>query len=150
MNHTPHHHDPEEIEELIEDVVHERKHLLEFILLVIVAAVFLLGITAGLSTIRSGKTLVQADNAALQKLHEYRNKPFGDLPYNSPLNTLRAHEDFSSSLPPSLPEPRSGIVNVSNHSSTLKQVVSVVTYGSGNDRKTIEHTLLVAQPEPSQ
>lgn len=80
-----------------------------------------------------------ASALAFAKLQEYENLTFSSLPATAPLGTLQQVEDFSSSLPTSLENPRSAIVYINTTSSTLKQVVVDIKFGSGDSQRQVQY-----------
>lgn len=80
-----------------------------------------------------------ANTIAFAKAQEYENKSFTDIPTTTPSETLVLVEDFSSSLPTTLESPRVGQVFVNTSSTTLKQVVVNITFGSGADQRQLQY-----------
>jgi competence protein ComGC len=78
-----------------------------------------------------------ANQIAFAKVEQYENEPFSSLPSTTPAGTLVQVEDFSSSLPSSLQNPRTAIVYINSVSSTLKQVIVDVEYGNNAAQKHI-------------
>jgi type II secretory pathway pseudopilin PulG len=76
---------------------------------------------------------------AYAKLQEYENKNFASLPTTTPQGSLQQVEDFGASLPTTLEGPRSATVYVNTVSSTLKQVVVNIQFGSGPSQRQIQY-----------
>jgi prepilin-type N-terminal cleavage/methylation domain-containing protein len=91
--------------------------------------------TAGRLADRS-TDLLAANAVAYGKLQSYENKGFANIPYTTDGTAV---EDFSSSIPSSIPGARTGFVYVSRQSSTLKYIFIRVTYGSTSAPKVIEY-----------
>lgn len=116
------------------------------ITLVVVGVIFLAFTTtfAGVENIsKKASDISTAGQQAYAKLQEYENLNFNNLPATAPVNTLQQVEDFSSSLPVVLQQPRSGLVYVNTKSNTLKQVVVKITFGSGADQRYIEYDTMI-------
>lgn len=80
-----------------------------------------------------------ANQLAFEKMQEYENKQFGNIPTTSPANSLIEVEDFSSTLPNTFEKPRTAKVYVNTYSSTLKQVVVNIDFGSGDSARKIQY-----------
>jgi len=116
------------------------------ITLIVVGVVFLAFTTtyAGITNIsKKGTDVATASQMAFAKLQEYENLDFNNLPPTAPIGSLQQVEDFSSSLPGVLEAPRTGIVYINTVSSTLKQVVVKVTFGSGASQRYIEYDTFI-------
>lgn len=83
--------------------------------------------------------VAEANTIAFAKLQDYENKAFHDIPTTTPQNTLQLVEDFSDDLPVSLQSPRTGHVYVSTNSSTMKQIVVDISFGSGPSKRQIQY-----------
>ncbi len=83
--------------------------------------------------------IAKANTIAFAKMEEYENKTFNALPNTTPTGTLIEVENFSSSLPGSFQSPRSGKVYINTVSSSLKQVVVTVEFGSGPSKRTLQY-----------
>lgn len=116
---------------------------IELIVMLVVLAVTFTAFASGFNTIQTlnkkAKDVNISNQLAFAKIQEYENKPFSSIATTTPTGTLVNVEDFSSTLPTTLRSPRSAIVYINTVSSTLKQVVVNVTYGSGSDQKTIQY-----------
>lgn len=84
-----------------------------------------------------------ANALAYAKVQEYENKNFTSLPATTPVGSLQQVEDFGSGLPKSLEAPRVGTVTVNTVSSTLKQVVVNIQFGSGPSQRTIQYSTFI-------
>jgi prepilin-type N-terminal cleavage/methylation domain-containing protein len=115
---------------------------IELILTIVVLAIVFTTFTSTLSTLKNvnkkALDISQANTLAFAKVQDYENKPYASLPNTTPSGTLVMVEDFSSSLPTSLKSP-TGKVYINTISSTLKQVIVDVEYGSTNDPHTIQY-----------
>lgn len=83
--------------------------------------------------------LLAANSAAYNKLEKYENYPFASIPFTTDGTAV---ENFSSSLPTSLPGPRTGHVYISLFpptSTTLKYIFVRVQFGTGAAQHTIEY-----------
>lgn len=83
--------------------------------------------------------IANANSIAFAKVQEYENKAFADIPITSPQGTLQLVESFTSSLPVSLEAPRVGEVYVNTYSTSLKQVIVNITFGSGDSQRQIQY-----------
>lgn len=116
------------------------------ITLVVVGVVFLAFTTtyAGITNIaKKGTDVATASQLGFAKLQEYENLNYNNLPSTTPQGTLKQVEDFSNSLPPVLETPRSGLVYINTVSTTLKQVVVKVAFGSGVSQRYIEYDTFI-------
>jgi prepilin-type N-terminal cleavage/methylation domain-containing protein len=114
--------------------------------LLVVGVVFLAFTTtfAGVENIsKKGGDVALASQHALAKLESYENLNFNSLPATSPSGSLQQVEDFSSSLPTVLEQPRVGKVYINTVSNTLKQVDVQVTFGSGASQRFIEYVTMI-------
>jgi hypothetical protein len=89
--------------------------------------------------IQKGTIITKANSAAFSKMQEYENKSYANIPTTTPLNSLQQVEDFSTTLPTILPSPRSAKVYINTYSTTLKQVIVQVQYGSGASQQTLQY-----------
>jgi len=80
--------------------------------------------------------LQSASHAAQTEIESLRNTNYNSL-------TNGANIDFSSSLPSTLPGPRSGTVAVSQPQSGLKRVDVTVTYSDHGTPRNVELTSLI-------
>lgn len=116
------------------------------ITLIVVGTIFIAFTTtfAGVSNItKKGNDIATANQLAFSKLQQYENMSFTSLPSTSPGGSLQQVEDFSSSLPGVLEQPRTGIVYINTQSPTLKQVDVKVTFGSGLSQRYIEYVTFI-------
>jgi prepilin-type N-terminal cleavage/methylation domain-containing protein len=104
---------------------------------------FMVTFTTIQSTNKKSLDISQSNNIAFQKIQQYENTIFTSLPNTSPIGSLQMVEDFSSELPSSLESPRVGQVFISTQSSTLKQIVVNITFGSGEGQRQIEYASLI-------
>lgn len=115
--------------------------LVELLVMLVVLVIIFMAFSTSFSTIQNlNKTagdIATANELAFAKIEQYENKPFGNLPATTPTGTLVQVEDFTSSLPTSLQNPRSAIVYINSVSSTLKQVVVNIQYGNNASQKHV-------------
>jgi type II secretory pathway pseudopilin PulG len=81
----------------------------------------------------------EANTLAFSKVQEYENKNFNSLPSTTPTGSLQEVEDFGSSLPTKFQSPRVGKVYVNTVSTSLKQVVVTIEFGSGGDKRIVQY-----------
>ncbi len=104
---------------------------------------FIIAFTTIQSINKKALDIISANTAAFSKIEEYENKNYTSLPSTLPVGTLQEVEDFSSSLPTTLKNPRVGKVYINSTSSTLKHVVVTVNYGSGADLRTLQYSSFI-------
>jgi len=116
---------------------------IELVVMLVVLVVAFTSFASGFNTIqvinKKAKDINTANQYAFAKVQEYENKPFTSLPTTVPTGSLVQVEDFSGSLPTTLRSPRSGKVYINTVSSTLKQVVVDVEFGSGSDQRIAQY-----------
>jgi prepilin-type N-terminal cleavage/methylation domain-containing protein len=116
---------------------------IELLITVIVIGVTFGAFTTTFTTIQNiNKVAIDVNlgnTAAFAKVQDYENEPFASLPNTTPQGTLQQIEDFSSSLPATLPSPRVGQVYINSMSPTLKQLVVKVQYGSGAGQRQLQY-----------
>jgi prepilin-type N-terminal cleavage/methylation domain-containing protein len=121
--------------------------VIELLITLIVIGVLFTAFTttfAGLENIsKKGNDVIVASNQAFSKLQSYENLNFTSLPATTPTGSLVEVEDFSSSLPNSLEPPRVGKVYVNSQTSSNKQVLVRVTFGSGTSQRFIEYVTFI-------
>jgi len=81
----------------------------------------------------------KANTLAFAKMQDYENQQFTSLPATAPIGSLQQVEDFSSSLPTVFESPRVGKVYINTVSSTLKQVVVTIEFGSGSSQRIVQY-----------
>lgn len=81
----------------------------------------------------------QANTLAFAKVQEYENKTYASLNNTAPTGTLQEVEDFGSTLPTSLQSPRVGKVYINTMSSSLKQVVVTIEFGTGDSKRIVQY-----------
>ncbi|MCA9347908.1 prepilin-type N-terminal cleavage/methylation domain-containing protein [Candidatus Saccharibacteria bacterium] len=74
-----------------------------------------------------------ANRAGEAKIESLRNLQYSNLDTDNPI-------DFTSELPDSLPQPKSGIIQVSEPEPGLKRVDLTITYGTGSKAQTINQS----------
>lgn len=126
--------------------------VVELLITLVVIGIIFGAFTTNFVTLQSifkiGSDVQTANTAAFNKLQEYENRTFTTLqnaPYNTtPFNTLVQVEDFTSSLPATLPGTKSAKVYISTYPGlTLKQVVVSVQYGASSNPKKIEYAAFI-------
>ena len=121
--------------------------LIELLITLVVIGVVFLSFTttyAGITNIsKKGTDVASASQMTFAKLQQYENLNYNSLPSTTPLGSLVQVEDFSSSLPAILDKPRIGIVYINTVSTTLKQIVVKVTFGSGASQRYIEYDTFI-------
>ncbi len=99
-------------------------------------------------------SIASANTLAYAKLQEYENRTFASIPSTAITNpaTLTEQEDFTASLPASMPSPRSAKVFTSSQSTSLKLITVRIRFGTnvGNvnctgSERCVEYTSLVQQ-----
>lgn len=113
--------------------------LITLIIIGVAFGAFMVTFTSIQSINKKALDISKANTFAFAKLQEYENKSFTLIPATTPTGTLVMVEDFSSSLPTTLASPRVAKVFVNTSSSTLKQVVVSVTFGSGTNERQVEY-----------
>ncbi len=88
---------------------------------------------------KSAKDLNGTNQLAFAKVQSYENTSYGSLPNTSPNGSLVQVEDFSSSLPATVPKPRTALVYINTISPTLKQVVVNIQYGAGSFQRNVQY-----------
>ena len=120
----------------------------ELLMTLLIAAAFLaifyqLYITAD-SVATKSSHLTSANEVTYAKLQEYENKNFQSI--TTPGGTTPTQvEDFSASLPSSLPKPVTAVVNTAILTPTLKAVDVKTVYGSGGGQQIIEYTTYIQE-----
>lgn len=115
--------------------------LITLIVIGVVFGAFMVTYTSIQAINKKSIDLNNASNSAFAKLEEYENKDFTALPTTTPVNTLQEVEDFSGTLNATLAKPRTGKVYINTVSSTLKQVVVNVQFGS--DARTVQYSAYI-------
>ncbi|MDB5168930.1 MAG: hypothetical protein JWO41_286 [Candidatus Saccharibacteria bacterium] len=117
--------------------------VVELIVMLVMLATLFTTFASSFSTIQQlnkmAKDLNSTNQLAFAKVQSYENTPFASLPSTSPSGTLVQVEDFSSTLPTTVPKPRTALVYVNSVSPTLKQIVVNIQYGSGNTQRTVQY-----------
>jgi prepilin-type N-terminal cleavage/methylation domain-containing protein len=98
--------------------------------------------TASRLTQRSNNLLI-ANEIAFNKLQEWEFKEFDDIIAGSYSVSLQNEYNFTSTLPASLPAPKSGELYVSDQTGSLKYIFVRVQYGSGPEQRRVEYGTLV-------
>lgn len=113
--------------------------LITLIVIGIVFGAFLTTFTAIQNISKKAQDVNTANALAFAKAQEYENKNYTTLPSTAPSGTLQQVEDFSSSLPSTFESPRVGKVYINTVSSSLKQVVVNIQFGSGDAQRIIQY-----------
>lgn len=111
---------------------------------VIITIMFLGFIVAGITTVYLSAERIQEQTAWMQSASHAAQTEVESL-RNTTYNTLVAGQniDFSSSLPATLPAPRTGTVVVSEPQAGLKRVDVTVTYKDHGQTHNVELTSLI-------
>lgn len=114
--------------------------LIELIVTITIMGILIVGIVNLYITIETSQRksyhLEVANRAGERQIEVLRNAQFGSL-------TPGEDIDFTTSLPNDLPEPRSGIVEVSEPESGLRRVDVTITYKDGGGSRTIRQSSLI-------
>ncbi len=114
--------------------------LIELIVTVTIMGILIVGIVNLYITIETSQRksyhLEVANRAGERQIEVLRNAQFASL-------TPGEDIDFTTSLPDDLPEPRSGIVEVSEPESGLRRVDVTITYKDGGGSRTIRQSSLI-------
>lgn len=113
--------------------------LITLIIIGVAFGAFLVTFTTIQSINKKALDVSKANTLAFAKVQEYENKQYTALPNTTPTGTLQEVENFSSSLPTTLESPREGKVYINTISSTLKQVVVTIQFGSGGSQRVIQY-----------
>lgn len=116
-----------------------------FTLVELLAAIFLLGlIITGISNLyisietmqRKSYDLSVATRAGEKQIESMRNSQYGALVPGTPI-------DFSDELPDDLPDPKTGIVTVTEPELGLRRVDVAITYKDGAGTKTVKQSSFI-------
>lgn len=116
--------------------------LVELLVTIVITGLVVVAVSTLLITIegtqRSTRLLETATRAGEQEIESLRNNSY---------NTLEPGEDiiFSDELPEALPEPRSGVVEVSEPIDGVRRVDVSIGYRDGNKQKTVRLSSLIGQ-----
>lgn len=114
--------------------------LIELIVTVTILGLLVVGIVNLYITIETSQRktyhLELATRAGERQIESLRNAQYGNL---NPGDDI----DFTNSLPDDLPEPRSGIVEVSEPANGLRRVDVSITYKDGSSSKTVKQSSLI-------
>lgn len=97
--------------------------------------------------------LLSANEIAYAKLQQFENEPFDEIPVTTTddsgtvIDAVKYEEDFSATLPQTLPKPREAKVFISNlgETTTLKYILVRLKYGDGAQHQIVEYGSLVQQ-----
>lgn len=92
---------------------------------------------------KKARDIQKSNTIAFEKTQEYENKLFDNIPNTVPAGTLVEVEDFSASVPDSIPAPRIGKVYVNSVSPTLKHVVISVEFGEDPLKQEIQYATFI-------
>ncbi len=91
---------------------------------------------------RSNNLLV-ANELAYNKLQEWEFKEFDDIAVGGYVAGVEDAYNFTSTLPSSLPSPKSGELYITSQTGSLKYIFVRVKYGTGVDQHAVEYGTLV-------
>ncbi|OGL25665.1 hypothetical protein A3E49_01255 [Candidatus Saccharibacteria bacterium RIFCSPHIGHO2_12_FULL_49_19] len=121
--------------------------VVELLITLVVISVLFTAFTTSFSGLQNiskkGNDVTIASTRAFSKLQSYENLNYNTLPATAPAGTLVEVEDFSASLPTSLESPRVGKVYINSQTSSMKQVLVRVTFGSGPSQRFIEYVTFI-------
>lgn len=114
--------------------------LIELIVTISIMGLLIIGLVNLYITIEASQRksyhLEIASRAGEQQIEELRNSQYGNLDVDDDI-------DFTDDLPEDLPEPRSGIVEVSEPEPGIKRVDVTITYKDGGGSKTVKQSSLI-------
>lgn len=114
--------------------------LIELIVTISIMGLLIIGLVNLFITIEASQRksyhLEIASRAGEQQIEELRNSQYGNLDVDDDI-------DFTDDLPEDLPEPRSGIVEVSEPEPGIKRVDVTITYKDGGGSKTVKQSSLI-------
>lgn len=114
--------------------------LVELLVTISLLGLIVIGVTNLYITISSAQRksyhLEIATRAGEAQIESLRNAQYNNLEAGGQIN-------FTSSLPSDLPEPRSGIVDISEPSDGIKRVDVTITYKDGSGSKTVKQSSLI-------
>ncbi|HTE57224.1 MAG TPA: type II secretion system protein [Verrucomicrobiae bacterium] len=113
--------------------------LITLIIIGVAFGAFLITFTSIQNINKKALDINRANSVAFAKIQFYENMSYTSLPATTPTGTLQEVEDFSSSLSATLEAPRVGKVYINTLSSTLKQVVVTIEFGSGADKRIVQY-----------
>lgn len=113
--------------------------LITLIIIGVAFGAFLITFTSIQNINKKALDINRANSVAFAKVQFYENMNYTSLPATTPTGTLQEVEDFSSSLSSTLEAPRVGKVYINTLSSTLKQVVVTIEFGSGADKRIVQY-----------
>jgi type II secretory pathway pseudopilin PulG len=111
--------------------------LVIIVLLSIVFSAFVSGYNLITQANKKSQNINVVSNLAYSKLQEYKNMPYDTIGSETATGETTLVENFSNQFPSSFIAPRDATVSVSNPSDNLKQIIVRVTYGQGDNPRTI-------------
>lgn len=88
---------------------------------------------------RQSKNLVTASHIAQQKIENYRQTAYADIPTGTPAET------FTSELPASLADPKAGTISIVETEPGLKRIDIYINYKEGSVNRRVEISTLVSE-----
>ncbi len=113
--------------------------LITLIIIGVAFGSFMVSFTSIQNINKKALDIAKANSIAFAKMEEYENKTFDSITATSPTGTLVEVENFGSTLPTTLESPRVGKVYINTVSSTLKQIVVTIEFGSGASIRRIQY-----------
>jgi type II secretory pathway pseudopilin PulG len=113
--------------------------LITLIIIGVAFGAFLITFTTIQNINKKALDINRANSVAFEKVQFYENMNYTSLPATTPTGTLVEVEDFSTSLSKTLEAPRVGKVYINTLSSSLKQVVVTIEFGSGADKRIVQY-----------
>lgn len=92
---------------------------------------------------KKASDIQKANIIAFEKLQQYENTEFADLPNSSQDGVWEEIEDFSDEIPGSVQPPRVGKIYVNTSSPTLKQIGVEVEYGDTATKQKISYVTFI-------
>ncbi len=116
--------------------------IVELLVTIVVAGLIIVAVSTLFITIErtqhSTQLLETATRAGEQQIESLRNNNYNSLTADSTI-------DFTSSLPPNLPSPRTAVVHVTEPMADVKRVDVTVTYRDGTKPKSVKLSSLIGQ-----
>jgi Tfp pilus assembly protein PilE len=113
--------------------------LITLVIIGVAFGAFLITFTSIQNINKKALDINRANTVAFEKVQTYENMNYTSLPATAPTGTLQEVEDFSSSLSATFEAPRVGKVYINTISSSLKQVVVTIEFGSGADKRIVQY-----------
>lgn len=114
--------------------------IVELVVAIVIIGLLVVGVTSLYITVeatqRKTRLLETATRAGEKKIEELRNNHYNTLENDSTI-------DFTSELPDTLHEPRSGTVDVSEPTPGVKRVDLSISYKDGSNTREVELSSLI-------